>query len=191
MLSVLNEHPESVGIFVQSQSFISSVASFLKFRWFTASDGMRVSAKVRLSALNSEQDWGSWSDASGRRLRLTLDLRHCICLSIRERLRTGAQADRWYLHEHQGLAAAYNELEAQKNRGDETSLQKKVCLANMSYKNRTPMNGILDILDIFAVREIANKQGLPIDEIRTCSFQLMRFLDDPLALTKSEKGEVE
>jgi hypothetical protein len=87
------------------------------------------------------------------------------------------------------LRAACNELETQKNRGNGANRQKKVWLRNMSHKDRMPMNGILDVLDIFVLQEIASEQGLLVDEIRTCPFKIMGLLDDTLTLMESEKKE--
>jgi two-component system capsular synthesis sensor histidine kinase RcsC len=87
--------------------------------------------------------------------------------------------------------AAYGELEEQKNRPDEANYWQRICLATMSDEDRAPMNGFLDALDISALRQMTSEEGPLVKEIRTCSFQLMRLLDDTLNLTKIEKGEVE
>jgi hypothetical protein len=69
--------------------------------------------------------------------------------------------------------------------------RKKVYLVTISHEDGTPMNRFFDVPAIFALRQMTSKPGLFVDEIRTCSFQFMRLLDDTLNPTKIEKWKTE
>jgi len=63
-------------------------------------------------------------------------------------------------------------------------------LANMSHEIRTPMNGVIGLSDLALQSTDTNEIQVYMQEIKTCSLDLMRILNDILDLTKLEAHQV-
>ena len=67
---------------------------------------------------------------------------------------------------------------------------KEEFLTNMSHEVRTPMNGIIGILNLLSNTNITEKQMEYIDAIRTSSKALLNIINDILDFTNIEAGKI-
>ncbi len=95
------------------------------------------------------------------------------------------------LQENETLKEALNELEKAKKEAEIASEAKTTFLLNMSHDIRTPLNGIVGMLDV--AEHFPNDLGKQIecrDKIRSASRILLEIVNDVLDRSKLESGEI-
>jgi len=107
-----------------------------------------------------------------------------LCLSAvsAERLRSRAS---------QALKAARNligELETRTREREEANQARNRFLANISHELRTPMNGVLGMLDLTMQTELTGKQQVYLSDARMSAQVLLRVLNDILDLIKLQSA---
>ncbi len=95
------------------------------------------------------------------------------------------------LQENEQLKNALNELEDTKKKAESANDAKTTFLLNMSHDIRTPLNGIIGMLDIAEhYPNDLDKQTECRDKIRKASNILLQLVNDVLDRSKLESGEV-
>ena len=91
----------------------------------------------------------------------------------------------------QALKAARNlivELETRTREREEANQSRNRFLANISHELRTPMNGVLGMLDLTLQTELTGKQQVYLSDARMSAQVLLRVLNDILDLIKLQSA---
>jgi PAS domain S-box-containing protein len=83
------------------------------------------------------------------------------------------------------------ELRAARDEALEASKAKSQFLAIMSHEMRTPLNGIMAVLDLLSATKLARKQKLFVNTATTSAEILKQHVDDVLDLTRIQAGKLE
>src|SRR5579864_157719 len=81
-------------------------------------------------------------------------------------------------------------LEASRKKAEEAGRLKSEFLANMSHEVRTPMNGIIGMIELAADTKEESERNEYLETARGCAHSLMRILNDILDLSKIEAGKL-
>lgn len=92
---------------------------------------------------------------------------------------------------HLNLVESKKELAIAKSYAETASNAKGEFLANMSHEVRTPMNGIVTVVEFLEETKLSNKQKEYIDIIKTSSENLLTIINDILDFSKIEAGQIE
>ncbi len=95
------------------------------------------------------------------------------------------------LRENEELKNALNELEETKKKAESANEAKTTFLLNMSHDIRTPLNGIMGMLDIAEYySDDINKQTECRKKVREASSILLELVNDVLDRSKLESGDI-
>jgi signal transduction histidine kinase/CheY-like chemotaxis protein len=99
------------------------------------------------------------------------------------------------LLEHQGLLEKRikertDQLEEAMRTAQAASQAKSEFLANISHELRTPMNGVLGMLEIALDRELTPELAEQLQTAQSCAYALLSLLNDILDLSKIEAGKM-
>ena len=75
-------------------------------------------------------------------------------------------------------------------RAEEANLAKTTFLDNMSHEMRTPLNGIVGVVDLFTTTELSAQQGELVRLLRHSVSVLRSLVDDVLDISKIEAGRL-
>ena len=81
-----------------------------------------------------------------------------------------------------------DQLEEAMRTAQAASQAKSEFLANISHELRTPMNGIIGMLDMALDRELGPELGEQVQTAQSCAYSLLSLLNDILDLSKIEAG---
>ncbi|MBN2165900.1 MAG: hypothetical protein JW717_06455 [Marinilabiliaceae bacterium] len=85
-----------------------------------------------------------------------------------------------------------SELEAAKERAEQSDLLKSIFLANMSHEIRTPMNGILGFTDLLKDTGISfSEANMYIDIIEKSGQRMLNIINDLVDLSKIESNQID
>jgi signal transduction histidine kinase len=83
-----------------------------------------------------------------------------------------------------------DQLEEAMRSAQAASQAKSEFLANISHELRTPMNGVLGMLDIALDREVTPELKEQLQTAQSCAYSLLSLLNDILDLSKIEAGKM-
>lgn len=92
--------------------------------------------------------------------------------------------------QQQELKRAKDAAEAARVQAEAASIAKTQFLANTSHEVRTPLSGVLGMLDLLAGEDMPPAQQEKIDLARGAARSLLNILNDILDLSKLEAGEI-
>ncbi len=92
--------------------------------------------------------------------------------------------------EEQGLRESRDEITRALRAAEAASLAKSEFLANMSHEMRTPLNGILGVVQILERQGIPLPVGARLNLIRTSAESLLALINDLLDLASIENGKL-
>lgn len=78
-----------------------------------------------------------------------------------------------------------------KHKAEQSSNYKSQFLANMSHEMRTPMAGIIGLLDLLACDTLTPEQEMSVAQIRRCATGLLALVNNVLDISKVEAGKME
>lgn len=78
-----------------------------------------------------------------------------------------------------------------KHKAEQSSNYKTQFLANMSHEMRTPMAGIIGLLDLLACDTLTPDQEMSVAQIRRCATGLLALVNNVLDISKVEAGKME
>eukprot|EP00250_Pteridium_aquilinum_P009746 c18902_g2_i1 orf=801-4976(+) len=78
-----------------------------------------------------------------------------------------------------------------KHKAEQSSNHKTQFLANMSHEMRTPMAGIIGLLDLLACDTLTPDQEMSVAQIRRCATGLLALVNNVLDISKVEAGKME
>lgn len=81
-------------------------------------------------------------------------------------------------------------LKGSRAKAEEAARLKSEFLANMSHEVRTPMNGIIGMIDLALDTEEENERRDYLETARGCAHSLLRILNDVLDFSKMEAGKL-
>lgn len=98
-----------------------------------------------------------------------------------------------YLKSHleQEISEKTGELRAAKEAAESANITKNYFVANISHEIRTPINGIMGMLDLLATTELTDKQRHFLEHARTSAAYLTEILGDLLDLSRIEARKLE
>ncbi len=82
------------------------------------------------------------------------------------------------------------EFEKVMHAAQEANQAKSDFLANISHELRTPMNGVIGMLDIVLGQKLAPDQVEQLQTAQSCAYSLLALLNDILDLSKIEAGKM-
>ncbi len=97
------------------------------------------------------------------------------------------------LHQEQledRIRARTEEVELAMNRALAASQAKSEFLANISHELRTPMNGVLGMIDVVLDSRLEHEQREHVEAAQQCAYSLLVMLNDLLDLSKIEAGKM-
>src|ERR1019366_748195 len=80
---------------------------------------------------------------------------------------------------------------AAKTEAEAANVAKSDFLANMSHEVRTPLNGVIGIVDSLAQTELSSAQREMVEVIQSSGETLERLVSDILDISKIEAGRLE
>jgi signal transduction histidine kinase/CheY-like chemotaxis protein len=83
-----------------------------------------------------------------------------------------------------------DQLEAAVRNAQAASQAKSEFLANISHELRTPMNGVIGMLDMALERELSPELAEQLHTAQTCAYALLSLLNEILDLSKIEAGKM-
>ncbi len=92
---------------------------------------------------------------------------------------------------NRALEGANKQAEQQAREAERANRLKSSFLAAMSHDIRTPMNGIIGILELLRDTEVTDEQQEYLDIVRTSSHSLLKLLNDILDFSKIEAGQLD
>ena len=96
------------------------------------------------------------------------------------------------LHEtNQALEEARRQAEKKAKEAEMANRAKSTFLAAMSHDIRTPMNGVIGILELLLDTKLSSEQREFLNIIQTSSHTLLKLLNDILDFSKIEAGQIE
>jgi two-component system sensor histidine kinase RpfC len=81
-------------------------------------------------------------------------------------------------------------IQEARSKAEEANLAKTSFLANMSHEMRTPLNGIVGVVDLLRTTALSNQQGELVALLRHSISVLRSLVDDVLDITKIEAGRL-
>jgi two-component system, sensor histidine kinase RpfC len=81
-------------------------------------------------------------------------------------------------------------IQEARSKAEEANLAKTSFLANMSHEMRTPLNGIVGVVDLLRMTELSSQQGELVGLLRHSITVLRSLVDDVLDITKIEAGRL-
>ncbi|MFZ4536659.1 response regulator [Propionivibrio sp.] len=90
-----------------------------------------------------------------------------------------------------GFRVDVTELQTAKEAAEAASAAKSMFLASMSHEMRTPMNGVLGMLELVSATELTSGQREYIELAQNSARSLLVLLNDILDLSKIEAGKME
>ena len=96
----------------------------------------------------------------------------------------------WQRRLNQKLVAANARAEAAQHRAEEANALKSQFLANVSHEVRTPLNGVLGMIQAMAADELNPVQRERLEVLRGSSRGMLTILNDLLDLAKIEAGKL-
>jgi two-component system sensor histidine kinase RpfC len=81
-------------------------------------------------------------------------------------------------------------IHAAQARAEEANRAKTTFLANMSHEMRTPLNGVVGVVDLFQMTELSAQQGELVRLLRHSVSVLRSLIDDVLDISKIEAGRL-
>jgi signal transduction histidine kinase len=107
---------------------------------------------------------------------------------------TLAASQRALLEQHELLEKRIkdrtDQLEEAMRTAQAASQAKSEFLANISHELRTPMNGVLGMLDIALDRDLSPELAEQLQTAQRCAYSLLSLLNDILDLSKIEAGKM-
>ncbi len=94
------------------------------------------------------------------------------------------------LHDITELENIMKQLAHSKKIADEANKAKGLFLANMSHEIKTPMNGVLGMIDHLIEKDLDNEIKHDIDIIKSCTDNLLSIINDILDYSKIESGKL-
>jgi signal transduction histidine kinase/ActR/RegA family two-component response regulator len=96
----------------------------------------------------------------------------------------------WQRRLNRQLVAANARAEAEQRRAEEANAMKSQFLANVSHEVRTPLNGVLGMIQAMAADELSPRQRERLEVLRGSSRGMLTILNDLLDLAKIEAGKL-
>jgi two-component system, sensor histidine kinase RpfC len=81
-------------------------------------------------------------------------------------------------------------IQEARSKAEEANLAKTSFLANMSHEMRTPLNGIVGVVDLLKTTTLSNQQGELVALLKHSISVLRSLVDDVLDITKIESGRL-
>ena len=81
-------------------------------------------------------------------------------------------------------------IQAERARAEEANQAKTTFLANMSHEMRTPLNGIVGVVDLFKTTQLSEQQSELVRLLRHSMTVLRSLVDDVLDISKIEAGHL-
>ncbi len=85
----------------------------------------------------------------------------------------------------------YTDLEVEKERAEEASKAKSEFLSNMSHEVRTPLSGIIGVVELMKLQELSEPLNKFLSMLEISSRNLVSLVNDVLDLDKIESGNLE
>lgn len=172
-------HPNGTMLFDKNQlsaneHYLSQTShfNFLDQPW-------QMKLSISQNSITAQKDWLSWSIlAIGTLIAVSVQLFIIWLMSNRNLIaRT--------------VKRKTKELNKEKEKAEQATLQKTYFLANMSHELRTPLNAIMGLSDMLKTTELDHTQQDYVRKIRVASKTLLTLISDVLDLSKVETGKIE
>ncbi|WP_160168570.1 ATP-binding protein [Catenovulum agarivorans] len=138
---------------------------------------------LRIGASSSEfiakKDWGSW-------MILTVGVILTILLQTFILWLTSS-----YTFVERQVKLKTRELNREKIKAEQATIQKTYFLANMSHELRTPLNAILGLSDMLKKTKLSDEQADFLRKMQQASKSLLSLISDILDVSKIETGNIE
>jgi two-component system sensor histidine kinase RpfC len=88
------------------------------------------------------------------------------------------------------ISTLLERIQEARSKAEEANLAKTSFLANMSHEMRTPLNGIVGVVDLFKTTALSPQQAELVGLLRHSITVLRSLVDDVLDITKIEAGRL-
>ena len=88
------------------------------------------------------------------------------------------------------ISTLLERIQEARSKAEEANLAKTSFLANMSHEMRTPLNGIVGVVDLLRTTVLSDQQGELVNLLRHSISVLRSLVDDVLDITKIEAGRI-